>query len=133
MLSFAERSFIISTAFYKLDPLPPPLHPSPPPPLKEILISLLQDVVEIIVDKGPQVNIEVLIRSQRESKVFLRKQQEEERREASPMASEEIKTLTLAATSGIEAENNATEITSKLSQYYMYVLNIWLFSLVQSR
>ena len=49
------------------------------------------------------------------------------------MASEEIKTLTLAATSGIEAENNATEITSKLSQYYMYVLNIWLFSLVQSR
>ena len=127
MLSIAERSFIISTAFYKLDP-----HPSPPPPLKEILISLLQDVVEIIVDKGPRVNIEVLIRSQRESKVFLRKQQEEERREASPMASEEIKTLTLAATSGIEAEN-ATEITSKLSQYYMYVLNIWLFSLVQSR
>ena len=55
MLSIAERSFIISTAFYKLDPLPPPLHPSPlhpspPPPLKEILISLLQDVVEIIVE-----------------------------------------------------------------------------------
>ena len=90
-------------------------------------------MVEIIVDKGPRLNIEVLIRSHRESKVFLRKQQEEERREASPMASEEIKTLTLAATSGIEAENNATEITSKLSQYYMYVLNIWLFSLVQSR
>ena len=136
MLSIAERSFIISTAFYKLDPLPPPLYPSPlpssTPPPKEILISLLQDVVEIIVDKGPRVNIEVLIRSQRESKVFLRKQQEEERIEASPMASEEIKTLTLAATSGIEAEN-ATEITSKLSQYYMYVLNIWLFSLVQSR
>ena len=72
-------------------------------------------MVEIIVDKGPRLNIEVLIRSQRESKVFLRKQQEEERREASPMASEEMKTRTLAATSGIEAEN-ATEITSKLSQ-----------------
>ena len=48
------------------------------------------------------------------------------------MASEEIKTPTLLATSGIEAEN-AIEIKSKLSQYYMYVVNIWLFSLVQSR
>ena len=62
------------------------------------------------------MNIEALISLQRESKVLLRKQQEEERREASPMASEETKTPTLPVTSGIEAEN-ATEIKSKLSQY----------------
>ena len=78
------------------------------------------------------MNIEALISLQRESKFLVRKQQEEEKRKASPMASEETKTPTLLATSGIEAEN-AIEIKSKLSQYYMYVVNIWLFSLVQSR
>ena len=85
-----------------------------------------------IVENGLLVNIEALISLQRESKVLVRKQQEEEKRKASSMASEEIKTPTLLATSGIEAEN-AIEIKSKLSQYYMYVVNIWLFSLVQSR
>ena len=87
---------------------------------------------ENIVENGLLVNIEALISLQRESKVLVRKQQEEEKRKASSMASEEIKTPTLLATSGIEAEN-AIEIKSKLSQYYMYVVNIWLFSLVQSR
>ena len=87
---------------------------------------------ENIVENGLLVNIEALISLQRESKVLVRKQQEEEKRKASSMASEEIKTPTLLATSGLEAEN-ATEIKSKLSQYYMYVVNIWLFSLVQSR
>ena len=87
---------------------------------------------EKIVENGLLVNIEALISLQRESKVLVRKQQEEEKRKASSMASEEIKTPTLLATSGIEAEN-AIEIKSKLSQYYMYVVNIWLFSLVQSR
>ena len=70
MLSIAERSFIISTAFYKLDPLypspplplpPPPLPPStPPPPLLPPLPlpppplppSPPQDVVEIIVENA---------------------------------------------------------------------------------
>ena len=69
---------------------------------------------ENIVENGLLVNIEALISLQRESKVLLRKQQEEERREASPMASEETKTPALPATSKIEAEN-ATEIRSKLS------------------
>ena len=87
---------------------------------------------ENIVENGLLGNIEALISLQRESKVLVRKQQEEEKRKASSMASEEIKTPTLLATSGIEAEN-AIEIKSKLSQYYMYVVNIWLFSLVQSR
>ena len=87
---------------------------------------------ENIVENGLLVNIEALISLQRESKVLVRKQQEEEKRKASSMASEEIKTPTLLATSGLEAEN-AIEIKSKLSQYYMYVVNIWLFSLVQSR
>ena len=87
---------------------------------------------ENIVENGLLVNIEALISLQRESKFLVRKQQEEEKRKASPMASEETKTPTLLATSGIEAEN-AIEIKSKLSQYYMYVVNIWLFSLVQSR
>ena len=87
---------------------------------------------ENIVENGLLVNIEALISLQRESKVLVRKQQEEEKRKASSMASEEIKTPTLLSTSGIEAEN-AIEIKSKLSQYYMYVVNIWLFSLVQSR
>ena len=87
---------------------------------------------ENIVENGLLVNIEALISLQRESKVLVRKQQEEEKRKASSMASEEIKTPTLLATSGIEAEN-AIEIKSKLSQYYMYVVNIRLFSLVQSR
>ena len=87
---------------------------------------------ENIVENGLLVNIEALISLQRESKVLVRKQQEEEKRKASPMASEEIKTPTLLATSGIEAEN-AIEIKSKLSQCYMHVVNIWLFSLVQSR
>ena len=87
---------------------------------------------ENIVENGLLVNIEALISLQRESKVLVRKQQEEEKRKASSMASEEIKTPTLLATSGIEAEN-AIEIKSKLSQYYMYVVNIWLFSFVQSR
>ena len=75
---------------------------------------------ENIVENGLLVNIEALISLQRESKVLVRKQQEEEKRKASSMASEEIKTPTLLATSGIEAEN-AIEIKSKLSQYYMYV------------
>ena len=75
---------------------------------------MLQDVVEIIVENARGWTLKFWS-DHRESKVFLRKQQEEERREASPMASEEIKTPTLAVTSGIEAEN-ATEITSKLSQ-----------------
>ena len=87
---------------------------------------------ENIVENGLLVNIEALISLQRESKVLVRKQQEEEKRKASSMASEEIKTPTLLATSGIEAEN-AIEIKSKLSQYYMYVVNIWLSSFVQSR
>mgnify|MGYP000509549327 CR=1 FL=1 len=75
---------------------------------------------ENIVENGLLVNIEALISLQRESKVLVRKQQEEEKRKASSMASEEIKTPTLLATSGIEAEN-AIEIKSKLSQYYIYV------------
>ena len=70
---------------------------------------------ENIVENGLLVNIEALI-SQRESKVLLRKEQEEEKRKASPMASEETKTPTLPATSGIEAEN-AMEMKRKLSQY----------------
>ena len=78
------------------------------------------------------MNIEALISLQRESKVLVRKQQEEEKRKASPMASEETKTPTMLATSGIEAKNTI-EIKSKLSQCYMHVVNIWLFSLVQSR
>ena len=79
---------------------------------------------ENIVENGLLVNIEALI-SQRESKVLLRKEQEEEKRKGSSMASEETKTPTLPATSGIEAEN-VIEMKSKLSQYYVYVVNIWL-------
>ena len=87
---------------------------------------------ENIVENGLLVNIEALISLQRESKVLLRKQKEEEKRKASSMASEETKTPTLPATSGIEAEN-VIEMKSKLSQYYVYVVNIWLLSLLQSR
>ena len=57
-----------------------------------------------IMSKMP-LNSDVLISSQRESKVKLRKQEEEEKREASSMASEETKTPTLPATSEIEGEN----------------------------
>ena len=87
---------------------------------------------ENIVENGLLANIEALISLQRESKVLLRKQQEEEKRKASPMASEETKTSTLPATSGIEAEN-AIEMKSKLSPYYVYEVDIWPLSLHQFR
>ena len=86
---------------------------------------------ENIVENGLLVNIEALI-SQRESKVLLRKEQEEEKRKVSSMASEETKTPTLPATSGIEAEN-AIEMKSKLSPYYVYEVDIWPLSLHQFR
>ena len=71
-------------------------------------------MVKYIVENALRLASKFLSVHRGKVKVLLRKQEEEERREASPMASEETKTPALPATSKIEAEN-ATEIRSKLS------------------
>ena len=59
------------------------------------------------------MNSEALINSQRERIVLFWKKKEVDKREASPMATEETRTPALAATNGRKAEHG-TEIRSKL-------------------